>query len=431
MLPQKYINKMKDLLKDEYALYEDSFNEPSIHSLRINTNKIKVEDFLKIFPYKLEKIAWTDDGFYFFDEAIYKHPFYYMGLYYIQEASAMTPAQFLPIDKGDIVLDACAAPGGKSLKLLNKLDNTGLLLSNDISISRCQALLRNIERQGFNNYYVSSCDLNDLAKKYPNTFDKILLDAPCSGEGMFRKEPSLIKSWLLKDSDYYSPIQKELIVSALSCLKEGGQLLYSTCTFDLKEDEEIIKYALSLDSSLRLIDLPLYPGFKKGIDDIGTKLFPHLIKGEGHFVCLIQKGDKKDNNNQIINRPYISPFTENLILNNGSLINIKDSLYYAYDFDIKGLRILRSGLYLGDNTKYGFEPSQALAMALNNKSYSNIYNLDIDDIRVIKYLKGETISIDTDLDGYILLCVNNLPLGFIKKQNNIIKNKIDKGWILR
>ena len=270
MLPDKYLKTIKEILQDEYDEYIDSFNKDRIHSLKVNTSKISIEDFEKLF--KLERVPWTSDGFYYEDESITKSPYYYVGLYYIQEASAMLPAEVLPIEEDDIVLDACAAPGGKSLKLLNKLNNTGLLISNDISPSRANALLRNIERFGFSNYYVISKDIIELEDKYKNTFDKILLDAPCSGEGMFRKDKSLINSWLEKDEEYYAPLQKKLIQACLNMLKDGGMLLYSTCTFNTKEDEEVVKYALENNKDVKLLPIKKYDGFKDGIDKLGQTI---------------------------------------------------------------------------------------------------------------------------------------------------------------
>ena len=434
MLPEKYLETMKDLLKDEYQNYIDSFNQKSIHSLKINTSKISVENFLKIFPYDLEKVPWTSDGFYYTNQEVTKHPYYYAGLYYIQEASAMLPAEVLPIEKGDIVLDACAAPGGKSLKILNKLENTGLLISNDISASRANALLRNIERFGFENYYVISRDLLELEEKYKNTFDKILLDAPCSGEGMFRKDNTLIKSWLEKGPDEYSKLQKQLVKACLNMLKDGGQLLYSTCTFSPLEDEGVIKYALE-NSDIKLIKIDKYEGFKAGENDIGVKLFPHRIKGEGHFVCLLQKGNKKNKKEvKSIETKANIDFINNHInkkFNDGNFKKINDNIYYAKKFDVNGIRTLRSGLLLGKETTHGFEPSQQLALNLKKEEFDKILNLDINDIRVEKYLKGETIDIDKALKNYLLVCVNNYPIGFGKADNGKLKNKIDKGWIKR
>ena len=435
MLQDKYLKKMKDLLKDEYDAYLNSFNDSPYKGLRVNTSKISINDFLKIFPYNLTKIPWTSDGFYYTDESITKHPFYYAGLYYIQEPSAMLPGELLPIEENDLVLDACAAPGGKSLKLLNKLNGSGLLVTNDISSSRMYATLRNVERWGQENCFVSANDINDLKDKFKNTFDKILLDAPCSGEGMFRKDPSLIKSWLLKDSEYYVPIQKELIISCLEMLKDGGILLYSTCTFDKKEDEEIIEYAFSKYNNLKLLDIAMYDGFTKGNNNIGVKLFPHKVKGEGHFACLIKKGNKKEKNENNKNKSDIDiPFFKEYInkeYQNGQVKIINDSIYYVPIFNTNNIHILRSGLLLGKYKNDNFMPSQALAMSLKKDEFKNILNLKLDDEDVFRYLKGETLKNRNNQEGYILICVEGFPLGFGKAQNDIIKNKIDKGWIIR
>lgn len=432
MLPDSYLNKMKILLKDEYEDYLNSFNLTPIKSLRVNTNKISIEDFLKIFPYKLEPIPWTSDGFYYEEDEVSKHPYYYAGLYYIQEASAMLPGEVLPIEEGDVVLDACAAPGGKSLKILNKLNNTGILLSNDISASRANGLLRNIERQGYTNYFVSVSDLKDLENKYPKTFDKILLDAPCSGEGMFRKDPSLIKSWLEKGNDYYSNIQKELIISALNMLKDGGCLLYSTCTFDENEDEDIIEYALNKFDDLKVLPIKQYEGFKEAKNNLGVKLFPHRIKGEGHYVCLLQKGNSINNEFKKIkvNKPELDFFK---LLDkdfyNGEFKIINDNLYFVPLLDTKGIRILRSGLLLGQIKKSSFKPAQSLAVSLKKNEFKNIINLNHDD--AIRYLKGETLHTDITNNDYYLICIDDYPLGFGKTNNKQIKNLIDKGWIKR
>ena len=432
MLPDKYLKTIKEILQDEYDEYIASFNENRIHSLKVNTSKISTDDFEKLF--KLERVPWTNDGFYYEDESITKSPYYYAGLYYVQEASAMLPAEVLPIEEDDIVLDACAAPGGKSLKLLNKLNNTGLLVSNDVSPSRANALLRNIERFGFSNYYVISKDIIELEEKYKNTFDKILLDAPCSGEGMFRKDKSLINSWLEKDEEYYAPIQKKLLQASLNMLKDGGMLLYSTCTFNTKEDEEVVRYALEKNKDVRLVPIKKYDGFKDGNDNIGVKLFPHRIKGEGHFVCLLQKGniqskEKKQHTQVKSNIDFINSLNKEF--KDGEFLDINENTYFVKPFDVKYIRTLRSGLLLGKNTSHGFEPSQQLALNLKDREYDNVLSLDINDIRVDKYLKGETIEIDLKYKGLVLVCIDKYPLGFGKGSNGLLKNKIDKGWIKR
>ena len=433
MLPDKYLNAMKSLLKDEYDDYLACFDNPQIHSLRVNTSKISVDRFKEIFPYNLEQVPWCKDGFYFDDLSISKHPYYYAGLYYLQEASAMLPAEVLPIEEGDIVLDACAAPGGKSPKLLDKLNNTGLLVSNDISISRANALLRNIERAGFSNYYVIAKDIIELEEHFPKYFDKILLDAPCSGEGMFRKDKALIESWKERDSEYFSPIQKRLIQACINMLKDGGKLIYSTCTFDVREDEEIIQYALDNNSNIKLLPIEKYDGFKDANDGYGVKLFPHRIKGEGHYVCLLQKdGNSHKRESRVMAKTDISFINElNKRFYDGIFEKINDYIYFLKPINTKGIRVLRSGLLLGKETKYGFEPSQQLAMNLKINEYNNVLNLKSSDNLVEKYLKGETIETNSNLNGMVLVCVDDCPLGFAKAKNGVLKNKIDKGWIKR
>lgn len=433
MLPDKYLNAMKSLLKDEYDDYLACFDNPQIHSLRVNTSKISVDRFKEIFPYNLEQVPWCKDGFYFDDLSISKHPYYYAGLYYLQEASAMLPAKVLPIEEGDIVLDACAAPGGKSLKLLDKLNNTGLLVSNDISISRANALLRNIERAGFSNYYVIAKDIIELEEHFPKYFDKILLDAPCSGEGMFRKDKALIESWKERDSEYFSPIQKRLIQACINMLKDGGKLVYSTCTFDVREDEEIIQYALDNNSNIKLLPIEKYDGFKDANDGYGVKLFPHRIKGEGHYVCLLQKdGNSHKCESRVMAKTDISFINElNKRFYDGIFEKINDYIYFLKPINTKGIRVLRSGLLLGKETKYGFEPSQQLAMNLKINEYNNVLNLKSSDNLVEKYLKGETIETNSNLNGMVLVCADDCPLGFAKAKNGVLKNKIDKGWIKR
>ncbi|MBQ0064526.1 MAG: RsmB/NOP family class I SAM-dependent RNA methyltransferase [Firmicutes bacterium] len=433
-LLENYKQDMKEYLKDEYEAYIESFEHDSYAGLRVNTNKISVEEFLEIFPFDLEPIPWTSDGFYYNSEdPVTKHPYYYAGLYYIQEPSAMLPAQVLPVEEGEWVLDTCAAPGGKSTKLATKLKNTGVLVSNDISASRCQALIKNLERFGTKNMIVTSCDIDKLVEYFPNTFDKILIDAPCSGQGMFRKEKHLIKAYAEHDDSYYAPIQKGIIENALKLLKNGGKLVYSTCTFSVKEDEEVIQYALSLCPELRVLPIEQCTGFVS--NEYGTKLFPHRIKGEGHFVSLLQKGDAEESSYKKSKEEKFDYEAIHLKMKDAHQESIKDNLYLVpnLNIDTKGLRILRSGLLLGEQKKNRFEPSGALGLALTMKECNNCINLKAEDTRVIKYLKGETID-TKDLkpkDGLALICVDGFPLGFAKVSKGVCKNKYPKGWIYR
>ena len=438
-LSEKYLNKMKELLGDEYDDYLNSFNEKRIHSLRVNNAKISNEEFERICPFKIKRIPWIENGYYF-DESDRpsKHPYYYAGLYYLQEPSAMTPANVLPIEKGDIVLDACAAPGGKSLELASKLGDSGLLVSNDISVSRAYSLLKNLELGGHKNIYVMAEDISKLSKKFVKSFDKILIDAPCSGEGMFRKDPSIIKEWEDKGNEYYANLQKDIVKSAVSMLKDGGMMVYSTCTFDKSEDEDIVSYILSLDDDLKLERISEYEGFTRGIDmDEAIRLYPHKLQGEGHFVALVKKDTPKT---VTVKKKHVSKIdskeAEEFIklikrdFDDGYFEIINNNLYFIpeYDFEKKGLRILRSGLLMGEIKKHSFEPSMALALNLKMNEFKNVINLSVDDKRVISYLKGETISVPEAKDGWVLVCVNGYSLGFGKMQSGIMKNKYAKEW---
>ena len=262
-LPKAFDERIRIQLGDEYEDYIKCFDSDMYHGIRVNTSKISVEDFLKISPFELEPVPWTKNGFYY-DHRKYtpsKHPYYYAGLYYIQEPSAMTPASVLDIEDGDVVLDICAAPGGKSTELAAKLNGTGILISNDISNSRAKALLKNLELFGIGNMCVVSEPPNNLSKAFEGTFDKILIDAPCSGEGMFRKSSSMMTAWENNGTELFAGLQRGILNEACKMLKPGGKLLYSTCTFSPEEDERSVEYLLSIDDSMHLVDFPKYEKF--------------------------------------------------------------------------------------------------------------------------------------------------------------------------
>ncbi len=443
-LPDLYQENMKELLKDDYDEYLSSLDKKHYSGLRVNTHKISIEDFLKISPFELTKVEWCKTGFYYESEKYQpaKHPYYYAGLYYLQEPSAMLPAEVLDIEDNDVIFDGCAAPGGKSSQLLAKASEDCLLVSNDISVSRCYPLNKNLQMTGRDNYCVISSDITKLAERFENSFDKILLDAPCSGEGMFRKDPSLIKSWQERGNEYYQKIQKDIALSALKMLKTGGKMVYSTCTFSLSEDEKIIEYLLDNCPELKAIPIEKHTGFVSGYNERTkncVKLFPHKVKGEGHFVCLLQKGEKLEKNSSIGKREVLPPKELGeffRLINkkwfNGSFKKFDDRYYFCKDssLDFDKVRTISSGLYLGCLKKDRFEPSNALALALKKEEFVNVIDLNSDDSRVIKYLKGETIEAkDFELkDDYCLICVSGHPLGFAKVNKGILKNKYEVNY---
>ncbi|CUH92586.1 hypothetical protein SD1D_1040 [Herbinix luporum] len=470
-LPRLFEDRMRNLLGDEYEEYLKCYHKPYYGGIRVNTLKLSPEEFENLCPFSIKKIPWIPNG-YFYDtnEQPARHPYYYAGLYYIQEPSAMTPASLLPVKPGEKVLDLCAAPGGKSTELGAKLQGKGLLVSNDISNSRAKALLKNIELFGIKNAYVLSESPNRLAEHFPQYFDKILVDAPCSGEGMFRKSPSIMKNWEQYGVDYYNKLQKEIIIYAAKMLKPGGMMLYSTCTFSPEENEGTISYLLEECPDIHVVEaLPSleerkglglsYEGFDRGRPDWVNgpeqlkhciRLWPHKISGEGHFIALLKKegpSDTDKDNSSIRGKildykkgntlsKEAEDFLYNLsnwddLISQSRILIQKDRVYLVpAEFEEKqGLRTLRQGLFLGEMKKNRFQPSQALAIALKSNQYDKLINLSSKDQDVIRYLKCETLTVEKSNEkGWQLVCVDGYPLGWGKLNNNTLKNMYLPGW---
>ena len=460
-LPKAFVDNMKRMLgEDGFREYELSLGKGLRHALRVNTNKISVSDFISICPAELTPVPWCKNGFYYDEDSFQasKHPYYYAGLYYLQEPSAMLPASVLPVEEGDRVLDICAAPGGKSTELLQHIGRTGYLVSNDISASRAKALLKNLEVFGAENILITCESPDRISEAFPAYFDKILIDAPCSGEGMFRKSSAMISSWNEDRPSEFSDIQISILKEIVKALKPGGMILYSTCTFNSLEDERKVEYLLSLNDRFRLVPFETFEGFVPGNNEWGgtnipdidrtMHLFPHMVEGEGHYVALI--GSEQDTDGE----EYISTVPDHMIKKTKLTDEIKDFLGHmnkAYDKDrfelqgerlfyipngcpeAAGLRILRRGVLFGEQKKNRFEPSQALAMTFRPSDFDNSLILSADDVRINKYLHGETIELTSEeagslTDGYILICVDGFSLGFGKLSKGVIKNKYLPGW---
>ena len=443
-LPEAFLLKMQELLGEEFGQYLESFKEEWKPGLRVNTLKLSPGELAELVPWNLEPVPWADNGFYYdgtLDGEVLrpsKHPAYYAGLYYLQEPSAMTPAAMLPVVPGDRVLDLCAAPGGKSTELASKLKGRGMLVSNDISYSRARALLKNLE----------------LAGVWPEFFDKILVDAPCSGEGMFRRDEDMVKDWNEKGPEYYVPIQRQILSQAAAMLRPGGYMLYSTCTFSVEEDEENVAYVLEEFPQMQLccLDLDKVPGACGGFGLSGCmRLFPHRLKGEGHFLALMRKKGGDDGGKEIL--PPMDPGTagkrvravekekelDAFLRQSGAewdyerIVIHQDNAYYlpeglAWNLP---LRFLRTGLFLGELKKGRFEPSQALAMSMKAGQFPNTVSFPGGDSRVLRYLKGETISLEGDegpVKGWCLAAMEGFPLGWAKGTGMSLKNKYYPGW---
>lgn len=463
MLPESYINRMREMLQDEAQDYIKSFDEAPYAGMRVNTLKISPEKFKEISPFRVSEVPWTKKGFYYDQkDKPAKHPYYYAGMYYLQEPSAMAPASILPVDEHDKVLDLCAAPGGKTTELGAKLNGTGLLVTNDISASRAKALLKNVEICGISNAIVTNEAPYSLARYFEGYFDKILVDAPCSGEGMFRKDNGIIKNYQQYGVGYYNNIQKEIILYAADMLRPGGDMVYSTCTFSPEEDERLISYLIDnrpefsiseiiLDNGIRYgsFSYPFadgHPEWSDGNADLRkcARLWPHKLKGEGHFVTLLHKSDsakpavpaikkldcglkKLPGELEEFLKMIRRSFDRDRFMISGSKV------YYIPEYrpDMRGIRILRNGLFMGEIKTKRFEPSQALASSLRADEFANTISFPVSDERVIKYLKGETIAADDFKEireGVVLVCVDGYPLGFAKNVNGALKNKFLPGW---
>lgn len=369
----------------------------------------------------------------------------------------MTPASRLPVTPGDRVLDLCAAPGGKATELGARLQGEGLLVANDISASRARALLKNVEVFGIPNSFVTNEVPSRLAERFPEYFDKVLVDAPCSGEGMFRKDPEAARVWSPEKSAACAKQQREIISQAARMLRPGGLLLYSTCTFSPEENEQIIAGLLRERQDMRLMDLEGYEGFGAGRPDLAdgnpdlvkcVRIWPHRMAGEGHFLALLQKEGEagRQKERPASERPGLSKGERKSLEEFFSEVSgfaidrmevRKGRVYYRSGIteEQKGLTFLRNGLYLGELKKDRFEPGQAFAMALRKDSYGSALDFGREDERVVRYLKGETVTVD-DLPvgrrkGWQLVCVEGYPLGWGKLVNGTLKNKYASGWRMK
>ena len=460
-LPVSFTTSMRSLLAGGYDDFISAYDDKAQNALRVNTTKITVSDFERIAPYKTEKIPFTDNGYYISDtDAWSKHPYYYAGLYYLQEPSAMLPALTVPVDDDSIVLDLCAAPGGKSTALLTR--HPKVLVSNDISFSRTMALVKNLEMAGATQTFVTCCDPEKLAGIYPGLFDCILVDAPCSGEGMFRKDHSLITAYEKNGPETYADIQKEILGYAYTMLKPGGFIMYSTCTFSDIEDEQVIISFINEHRDVTVCDIDRKYGlcgpYAKYDNDERISGCVHALwhrfRGEGHFMALLQKqgagcqtytvNDETLSFSQLEKevREFAKGFTPSFYeeFTNNVFLTMPDGFIYMLTPSMAGLynrnvRYVRTGTCVGSINRYKkFTPHTALALIMKKTDHSNTVSFSPTDPMTMKYLKGETLTVNKDTGlkkGYVLVCVDDHPLGFALFDGTKMKNLYEKGWILR
>lgn len=448
-LPNEFMTKMKDLLGDEAETFFNTYQQQKSTGLRVNPLKISAEDFRKWFPYALDPVPFCPTGFYVDAEAQPgKHPFHQAGLYYMQEPSAMFVAENVSPEPGEKVLDLSAAPGGKATQLAGMMKNKGLLVANDIHPKRARALSENIERLGITNALVTNETPDRLAERFPGYFDKILVDAPCSGEGMFRKDPEAANYWSAEHVDRCAARQCDILEAAIVMLKEGGTLVYSTCTFSPEENEQTIESLLEKYPGLQVVPIEKTGGIEDGVPNWTKKqteevqnaarLWPHLLRGEGHFVAKliktaptepwrgktartnVKKGQIKD---------YLA-FEKDTMTKRieGQFFAWKNQLFVLPEDcpDFAGLKVIRPGLHLGEQKKNRFEPNHALAMALKAENLKSTVNLSLEGNEWKKYLRGETLQTGEDR-GWMAVTIEGFPIGWGKEAKGTLKNFFPKG----
>ena len=423
-LPLAFIEKMKKQLpQTEWEAFFAVYQEKPYRGLRLNPLKGDVTEIKTKFPFLQERVAWEENGYYIGEEKLGANPYYTAGLGYSQEPSAMSAAPLLDAQAGDKILDLCSAPGGKGTQLACRMQGQGIIVLNEPVFSRAKILSQNVERLGIKNAVVCSELPEKLSKKFAGYFDKILVDAPCSGEGMFRKNAEeALGEWSEENVTLCANRQRDILDEGAKMLKTGGKMVYSTCTFSAEEDEEQIADFLSRHQEMRLIKQ--------------EKLYPHKIKGEGHFVALFEKMEDcppcaikplKTRINASNGKIYAQfeksffngCFARNLHEVDGVLYDVPENV-----FDWQGLQVLRVGVRLGEVKNGRFEPNHSLAMAVKKTECKNVVELTGADVE--KYLRGETVCCD-GVSSWCLVCVDGYPLGLGKATDGVVKNHLPKG----
>ncbi len=404
----------------DFEAFLKSYDRPAERAIRVNTLKITTEEFKKLSPFALTGVPWEPSGFYVEVEGLGKTPLHAAGLYYVQEPSAMSAAPELEVKRGERVLDLCSAPGGKGTQLAQYMDGEGIIFLNEIIFQRAKILSSNVERFGIKNAVVTCAAPEKLADKFEQYFDKILVDAPCSGEGMFKKEKNAIPEWSEQNVSACAVRQSVILDCAAKMLKGGGRMVYSTCTFSEQEDEEQVENFLNRHTDFKLLKM--------------QKLLPHKIRGEGHFFAVFEKsGDGEDNISElkpeVKDKKLVSLYREwekeNLFIKFDRLHLSGDTLYSLPEGTPQtGVQTLRCGVRLGEFSGGRFEPSHSLAMCLK-KGEANF--IDLDERGAVDFLKGLTFPCDTNLKGWNVASYLGFPLGWCKAVCGTAKNHLPKG----
>lgn len=454
MLPTSFIERMQSLLGDAFPAYLAAMSEPPSRALHLNTAKASTEALAPI-KHALSPIPYAYDGFYVdSSEKLGNHPLHHAGVFYLQEPSAMMPVAAAQIKRGVRVLDLCASPGGKSTQLANRIGEEGLLVSNEIVSARCATLAGNMERMGIRNAVVTNTDAKTLGEAFPAYFDVILADAPCSGEGMFRKMPEAADEWTSALPVSCAERQRDILSQILPALRPGGLLIYSTCTFSPEENEEIVSYLLKTHPELSLeaptpeVISATEPSpsslCKDGCDPtLMRRFYPHVARGEGQFCALLRHGGSpasalprarervRERREQLSREeqallsaflddtlrdapPYsLSPFKGSAVLSPAPALPLDARFIYA------------CGVTVGNVQKGRVIPHHAFFSAYGHL-FRRKLELSLDDPRLSAYLHGDTVPCDLPA-GYAVVTVCGAPIGGIKVSGGVAKNHYPKG----
>ncbi len=428
-LPIEFVERMKKQLpENEWEAFFACYENKHFKGVRVNPLKGERNALKEKIAFVGKPVPWEENGFYTDEEKPGQSPYHAAGVFYSQEPSAMCVAPLLDVQSGERVLDLCSAPGGKGTQLACKTDGKGLIVLNEPVFARAKILSQNVERLGIKNAVVVSELPENLSVKFVEYFDKILVDAPCSGEGMFRKNAEeALGEWSVENVRLCAERQRRILDEATKMLRVGGKMVYSTCTFANEEDEGQVCDYLQRHSEMRLLKQ--------------EKLYPHKVEGEGHFAALFEKTsstegdalrvkDGKPRIGQEAKKAYetfekqffFEKFATRLHEAGGVLYDLPEDV-----FDWKGLQVLRVGIRLGEVKNGRFEPSHSLAMAVSANACKNTVDLSADDEAVKKYFRGETLSVPEVQNGWCLVCMDGFPIGLGKAVNGTMKNHYPKG----
>ncbi len=424
MFPKLFLERMKNKLGEEYPLYLESLERPRAVALRFNPLKGEVPQL----EFVGENVPWEPMGYYYdpqFRPGL--HPYHEAGVYYLQEASAMAPVALLDPQPGERVCDLCAAPGGKSTQIAGRMGGEGFLLCNEFNGGRAKILSRNIERMGIANALVTNEHPQRLAQRLPEFFDRVLIDAPCSGEGMFRKEEAAVMDWSPETVAMCARRQAEIIASGAALVRPGGRLVYSTCTFADEENEEVIRQFLHDHPDFRLeaVDGTWFETVEPGM----YRMWPHKLLGEGHFAAVLRRDGDAEDEKTVQSQEKLPPqwlsFAKDLDIElpEGMPCMFGDNLYWLPPQmpEIKGLKVLRAGLELGVVKKDRFEPAHALALWLKTARRC----VCLDAATTQQYLHGDVFP--TSEKGWCLIKTGDYSIGWGKADGTQMKNHYPKG----